>query len=75
MDVNDTLFYSDMLWSCRTVIRELHVKLLRFTLAHSAVIIVKISLPFLFTAYITVLYRCIFTALVCLQQTCAILFI
>ena len=44
------------------------MKLIRFTLAHTAVIILKISVPFLFTAYSTVLHRFIFSALV-LQET------
>ena len=59
------LFYSDMFWSYRTVIRELHVKLIKFTLAHTAAIILKISVPFLFTAHITVLHRFIFSACYC----------
>jgi hypothetical protein len=34
-----------------------HVKLIRFTLAHKVLIIVRISEPFLFTAYTSVLLR------------------
>lgn len=58
-------FYSDVFWSCRTIIIEftcikvLHVKLVTFTSAHTMLITVKISEPFTFTAYVTLLLRCV----------------
>jgi len=39
-------------------IKVLHVNLVTFTSAHIMLISVKISKPFTFTAYVTVLLRC-----------------
>jgi hypothetical protein len=41
------------------LIQVFHVKLIRFTLAHAILVIIKISEPFMLITYVTLLLRCI----------------